>query len=230
MTNQDYQILVVEDSPRTSRLVRSALKAQSYEVLVAHDGRTALEYLARERIDLMILDLGLPDMDGLDVLNALRARQARTPALILSAREAVEDRVRGLDSGADDYVIKPFEVPELQARVRTLLRRRESEEIRLTCGDLVLDQGTKSLTREGQEIFLAPREHLLIEYLLKHKGEVITRSMLARDVWKFEALGTSMDNMIDVQISRLREKIDKPFATKLLHTIRGVGFALEEPE
>ncbi len=228
MNRQDWQVLVVEDSPKIANLVQTALRAEEFSVLSADNGQKALGFLEHEHIDLLVLDLGLPDMDGLDVLRTLRERESRTPVLILSARETVEEKVQGLDIGADDYLVKPFAVPELLARVRSLLRRRAAEEYILTCGDLVLNMEIRSVARGSEEIFLAPKEMLLLEYFLKHKGEVISRAMLAVDVWKYDKRTVSLDNMIDVQISRLREKIDRPYSTKLLHTVRGVGFILKE--
>src|SRR2546425_3563249 len=169
----------------------------------------------------------LPRRNGLEVLTALRKRRLDTPVLILTAKDTIEDRVAGLDSGADDYLVKPFAFPELLARVRALLRRGRSDQVlRLRVGDLEMDLVTKKITRGTQAIELTGKEFEVLEYLLRHQGHVVSREMLARDVWNAAARVTPLDNVIDVSIARLRRKLDDPFEKKLLHTLRGVGFML----
>ncbi len=179
--------------------------------------------------DLILLDLMLPGRDGIEILTALRERGCDTPVLILTARDTVEDRVCGLDAGADDYLVKPFAFPELLARIRALARRgRTDDRLVFTLADLELDVVARDCRRGGQEIQLTNREFELLEYLLRHAGHTVTREMLARDVWQATERMTPLDNVIDVHIARLRAKVDTPFNRKLLKTIRGVGFALAE--
>jgi len=174
-----------------------------------------------------VLDLMLPHRDGIEVLTTLRKRGLQTPVLILTARDTVHDRVRGLDSGADDYLVKPFALPELLARIRALLRRGRTDQIlKLRQDDLEMDLVTRKVVRAGQTLELTVKEFEVLEYLLRHVGHVVSREMLTRDVWRIAARATPLDNVIDVTIARLRRKIDDPFQTKLLQTVRGVGFAL----
>jgi DNA-binding response OmpR family regulator len=175
----------------------------------------------------VILDLMLPGRDGLEVLATLRKRKLDTPVLILTAKDTVDDRVHGLDVGADDYLIKPFAFSELLARIRALLRRgRPDQALKLQHDDLTIDLPTRKVARAGAPIELTVKEFEILEYLLRHAGRVVSREMLARDVWRITARATPLDNVIDVTIARLRRKIDDPFITKLLHTVRGVGFIL----
>jgi two-component system, OmpR family, copper resistance phosphate regulon response regulator CusR len=170
----------------------------------------------------------LPGRDGLQVLATLRKRGMQTPVLILTARDAVEDRVRGLDEGGDDYLVKPFAFPELLARVRALLRRGRAEQaVPLRLADLEMDVTSRKARRSGRYLELTAREFELLEYLLRHREQIVSREMLARDVWK-ETRATPIDNVIDVHINRLRRKVDEPFDPKLIHTVRGVGFVLRE--
>lgn len=180
----------------------------------------------------MLLDLLLPGRDGLEILTTLRKRGFQPPVLILTAKDAIEDRVLGLDSGADDYLAKPFAFPELLARVRVLLRRGRSgdRETQLRLADLEMDRIARRVTRGGQQLELTNREFELLDYLLQHHGRVVSREMLARDVWRETARATPLDNVIDVHIARLRRKLDDPFPQKLLKTVRGVGFVLREGE
>jgi DNA-binding response OmpR family regulator len=173
----------------------------------------------------------LPGRDGIDILEALRKQKCQTPVLILTARDAVEDRVAGLDKGADDYLLKPFAFPELLARIRALTRRgRPEQALRLRLSDLELDCVTRKVIRGGEAVELTAKEFELLEYLFRHQGHVVSREMLARDVWKVTARATPLDNVIDVHVARLRQKVDAPFKVKLLKTVRGVGFVLTEEE
>lgn len=220
-------VLVIEDEPKVAEALREGLEAEHYEVTVAHTGEDGFYEASARTFDLIILDLMLPGRDGLEILQALRQQEVQTPVLILTAKDAVEDRVAGLDRGADDYLVKPFAFPELLARVRALLRRgRTGETLRFKCADLEVDLTTHTATRQGDELDLTNREFELLEYLLRHKENVVSREMLARDVWEQTERATPIDNVIDVQVARLRRKIDDPFDDPLIHTVRGVGFVL----
>ena len=180
---------------------------------------------------MILLDLTLPGRDGLEILQALRQRGVKTPVLVLTARDSLQDRVMGLDTGADDYLIKPFAFAELLARIRALVRRgRVAEAPRLSVGDLEMDLVTRKVTRDTQLVELTVREFELLEYLLRYHGQVVSRETLARDVWKETARTTPLDNVIDVHIARLRRKVDLEQSVKLIHTVRGVGFMLREGE
>lgn len=224
-------VLVIEDEVKVAEALREGLEAEHYEVTVAHTGEDGFYEASAQTFDLIILDLMLPGRDGLDVLRTLRRQHVRTPVLILTAKDAVEDRVAGLDSGADDYLVKPFAFPELLARTRALLRRgRPEEKLRFKCLDLEVDLTTHTATRQEETLDLTPREFELLEYLLRHQGRVVSREMLARDVWEQTERATPIDNVIDVQIARLRRKVDDPYDAPLIHTVRGVGFALRRPD
>lgn len=225
------QILVVEDESKVAEALRDGLEAEHYEVTVARTGEDGFYEASARSFDLIVLDLMLPGRDGLDVLRTLRRQDVQTPVLILTAKDAVEDRVAGLDSGADDYLVKPFAFPELLARIRALLRRGRSDEtLQLKCADLEMDLTTHAATRSGDTLDLTPREFELLEYLLRHKGKVVSREMLARDVWEQTERATPIDNVIDVQMTRLRRKVDEPYDAPLLHTVRGVGFVVRRPD
>jgi two-component system copper resistance phosphate regulon response regulator CusR len=207
------------------------LQREKYEVVVAPTGEEGFFLVNAEEFDLILLDLMLPGRDGLQVLSTLRKRGLETPVLILTARDAIEDRVEGHDKGADDYLVKPFAFPELLARVRALLRRGRTEQaLQLSIADLEMDVTTRKVRRRGQQLELTAREFELLEYLLRHKEQVVSREMLARGVWKETARAMPVDNVMDVHINRLRCKVDDPFNTKLIRTVRGFGFVLREEE
>ena len=225
------RILIVEDEAKVARALEEGLKREEYGVVVARTGEEGFYLVSAEQFDLVILDLMLPGRDGLQVLSTLRKRGLVTPVLILTARDAIEDRVQGLDSGADDYLVKPFAFPELSARVRALLRRGRTEQVvRLKVADLEMDLVARKVKRGGKDVEFTLREFELLEYLLKHKEQVVSREMLAREVWKETSRVTPLDNVIDVHMARLRRKIDERFDRKLIHTIRGVGFVLREEQ
>lgn len=227
------RVLVIEDEPKVAAALRDVLIAEQYDVRVASNGDEGLTQAIGEPFDAIVLDLMLPQRDGLDVLTALRQRGADTPVLVLTARDTVEDRVLGLNLGADDYLVKPFALTELVARVRALLRRGRapvSDVTHVRLGDLDLDLLTRRVTRGGGTvpIELTTREFELLEYLVRRQGEPVSRDMIARDVWR-EAHRATLDNVIDVHIARLRKKIDAEFDARLIHTVRGVGFMCREP-
>jgi two-component system, OmpR family, copper resistance phosphate regulon response regulator CusR len=226
--NDQLRILVVEDEAKVARALREGLEREKYAVVIAPTGEEGFFLVNAEEFALVVLDLMLPGRDGLQVLSTLRKRGLQTPVLILTARDAIEDRVEGLDKGADDYLVKPFAFPELLARVRALLRRGRTEQaLPLRLADLEMDVNSRKARRNGRSIELTAREFELLEYLLRHRGQIVSREMLARDVWK-ENRATPIDNVIDVHINRLRRKVDEPFDPKLIHTVRGVGFVLRE--
>jgi DNA-binding response OmpR family regulator len=225
------RVLVVEDEPKLAHVVSSALQAEHYDVVVAATGEDGFYRASAELFDLVVLDLMLPGRSGLEILQTLRERRVETPVLILTARDGIEDRVLGLDRGADDYLVKPFALPELLARIRALLRRgRPSDVFRLKAADLELDVVARRVVRGDRLLELTGREFELLEYLLRHQGHLVSREMLARDVWKEPRRATPLDNVIDVQMTRLRRKIDPDGSPRLIHTVRGVGFVLREGE
>jgi DNA-binding response OmpR family regulator len=225
------RILVVEDEQKVADALREGLEGEHYEVVVERTGEAAFFRVNTETFDIVLLDLGLPGRDGIDILRALRQRRMETPVLVLTARDSLDDRVAGLDAGADDYLVKPFAFAELLARVRALARRgRGTEAPRLIVADLELDLVTRHVTRGGAPVELTVREFELLEHLMRFQGQVVSRETLARDVWKETARTTPLDNVIDVHIARLRRKVDVDPATKLIHTVRGVGFVLREGE
>jgi two-component system, OmpR family, copper resistance phosphate regulon response regulator CusR len=225
------RILVVEDELKVANAVREGLEDERYEVIVAQTGEDAFFRITTEKFDLILLDLNLPGRDGLQILASVRKSGIETPVLLLTARDSLEDRVTGLNSGADDYLVKPFAFAELLARIRALLRRgRTTDTLRLGVADLSMDLVTRKVSRANRAVELTAREFELLEYLLRHEGQVVLRDMLAREVWKETARGTPLNNVIDVHIARLRRKIDMDQALKLIHTVRGVGFMLSERE
>jgi len=220
---------VIEDEPKVAQAIRKGLESENYQVTLASTGEEGYFLATTRAFDLILLDLLLPGRSGLEILGALREQKCQTPVLILTARDAVEDRVLGLDTGADDYVVKPFAFSELLARIRALTRRgRPEQALRLRLADLEIDCVTRKVRRGKQDIDLTAREFDLIEYLLRNQSHIVSRDMLARDVWKVTSRVTPLDNVIDVHIARLRKKLDAPFRKKLLKTIRGVGFVLKE--
>ncbi len=223
------EILIVEDEAMVAQALKEGLQREGYEVSVARSGEDGYYLLDARSFDLVVLDLMLPGRSGLEVLATLRNRDRAVPVLILTARDTIEDRVIGLDTGADDYLVKPFAFPELAARIRALLRRGRVEQLsRLKVSDLELDVPAHRATRAGQELELTAREFELLEYLLRNQGRVVSREMLARDVWQEADRATPLDNVIDVHIARLRRKVDDTFEPKLIHTVRGVGFTIRE--
>lgn len=223
------RILVVEDEAKLADAVRAGLEAEQYDVVVARTGDDGLAQATTGHFDVLLLDVMLPGVDGLSILAEVRRRHLATPVLLLTARDTVDDRVKGLDAGADDYLVKPFAFPELLARVRALARRGQPEpEATLAVADLVMDVPRRQVTRAGRALDLTAREFEMLEYLLRHQGRVVSREMLARDVWKTAMRYTPIDNVIDVHVARLRRKLDDPFEQPLLHTVRGVGFVLRE--
>jgi len=225
------RILVVEDEQKVANALREGLEGERYAVEVERTGEDAFFRMTTEAFDLILLDLGLPGRDGLQILTTLRSKGIKTPVLVLTARDTLQDRVAGLDSGADDYLVKPFAFAELLARIRALLRRgRAADSPRLAVGDLAMDLITRKVTRAGQLVELTVREFELLEYLMRYEGQVVSRETLARDVWKETARTTPLDNVIDVHIARLRRKVDVDRPVRLIHTVRGVGFMLREGE
>ena len=225
------RVLVVEDEQKVANALREGLEGERYEVVVERTGEDAFFRLTTEAFDLILLDLGLPGRDGLQILTTLRGKGVKTPVLVLTARDTLQDRVAGLDSGADDYLVKPFAFAELLARIRALMRRgRSAEAPRLAVGDLSMDLITRKVMRGGEPVELTVREFELLEYLMRYEGQVVSRETLARDVWKETARTTPLDNVIDVHIARLRRKVDVDRPVKLIHTVRGVGFMLREGE
>jgi DNA-binding response OmpR family regulator len=221
------RILIIEDERKVANALREGLETEHYEVTIATTGEEGFFLASQRCFDLLLLDLMLPRRDGIDVLATLRQCGNQTPVLVVTAKDAVEDRVIGLDQGADDYLTKPFAFSELLARIRALLRRGRMDQIlKLQHEDLEMDLVTHKVTRGAQPLDLTTKEFDLLEYLLRHSGRVVSREMLARDVWHATARATPLDNVIDVTIARLRRKIDEPYERKLLHTVRGLGYLL----
>jgi DNA-binding response OmpR family regulator len=219
--------LIVEDDPTLADFVSGGLREAGFVTDVAGDGESGLQRALAEPYDIVIVDLMLPRLGGLDLIDTMRSRKVSTPVLILSAKRTVDDRVRGLQAGGDDYLTKPFAFAELLARVQALVRRAtgQAEPARLVVGDLVLDLLTRQVTRAGQPLDLRPREFALLEYLMRHPGRVLSRTMILSHVWGYNFDPNT--NVVDVLVSRLRDRIDKPFDTRLLQTVRGVGYVLQ---
>jgi len=223
------KILIIEDDAKTANAVRTGLRGEGYEAAVARTGEDGVLQLHSSSFDLVVLDWMLPGRDGIAIVKQLRARGAKTPVLLLTARDAIEDRVLGLDAGADDYLVKPFAFAELLARLRALLRRAgDVELLKKQVANLTLDVENRRVSRGSLEIAVTPREFDLLAYLMRHHGQTVTRQMLAKDVWREPHRATPLDNVIDVHVAHLRRKIDEGQRVKLIHTVRGVGFVLRE--
>lgn len=221
------RILVVEDEKKVAAFIKKALEEEYYSVDVAYDGKDAGNYVFNDEYDLIILDIMLPFKDGITVLKEMRQEKISTPVLMLTSKSEVPDRVLGLDTGADDYLAKPFALDELLARTRALIRRKSSDKQNvLTASDLTLDLQTHKVIRAGTEIFLTPKEYSILEYLIRNKNRVISRTKLSEHVYDYHF--DSDTNVIDVYINKLRNKIDKDFETQILHTVRGVGYIIKE--
>jgi len=222
------RVLVIEDDHETAQFLRKALKESGHAADIAEDGETGLSLAQEGNYDVLIVDRMLPRLDGLSAIKEMRAKGMRTPVLILSALGDVDDRVKGLRAGGDDYLTKPYAYSELLARVEALARRPvpAEQETRYIVGGLVLDRLSHRVTRDGEPIQLQPREYRLLEYLMKHAGQVVTRTMLLEHVWDYHF--DPQTNVIDVHVSRLRGKIDKNFDKPLLHTVRGAGYTIRD--
>lgn len=219
------KVLIVEDDESVARFLKQATTEAGYATEVIDDGLQALQMAKTLPFDVILLDVMLPGMNGFDVCRQLRAANIMTPILIITARDTIEDKLAGLDGGADDYIVKPFQVAELLARIRALLRRGNSSPTILHVADLTLDPATRQARRGDKVITLSGTEYALLEYLMRNAGRVMTRSMILDHVWQYDFDGN--DNVLDVYISYLRRKIDKGYAQPLIHTLRGVGFKME---
>jgi len=228
-TKPAAHILIIEDEKKISALIRKGLEEEHYAVDEAHDGEKGEQLLEQYQYDLVILDIMMPKKDGLEVLHSLRERGNNVPVMMLTAKSAVEDRVKGLDIGADDYLVKPFAITELLARVRSLLRRKKGVEksaTTLTIADLTLDLVSHKATRGGKVITLTSKEFALLEYFIRNKNKTLNRSTIIEHIWNYNFdTGT---NIIDVYINHLRAKIDGGFTKKLIHTVRGVGYMMKD--
>lgn len=222
------KILVIEDDKGIQSFVHKGLKEAGYTVDIASDGEEGYGHLAQEDYDAAVVDIMLPGMDGLTVIEKARERGVKTPIIILSAKREVDDRIRGLQKGGDDYLTKPFSFSELLVRIQALIRRSGSSlpEPVLSCGDLTLSIISREVKRAGQEIELQPKEFALLEYLLRNKGRVLSKTLIMEKIWRYDF--DPQTNIVDVLVSRLRSKIDKNFEKKLLHTVRGVGYVIRE--
>jgi DNA-binding response OmpR family regulator len=222
------RILVVEDEKRIADFLCRGLQGAGYAVDAALTGGEALDHLQSADYDMVVLDLGLPDMDGLKVLEKIRDRTHGPPVLILSARSGLDDRVKGLEQGADDYLVKPFAFVELLARVRALLRRGQPTPEKLQCADLSVDCIRRKVSRGVETIDLAPKEFGILEYMMRNRGRPLSRTMIVEHVWDMDYDG--LTNIVDVYIRHLRSKIDDKFPVKMIHTVRGIGYMLDTPE
>ena len=223
------RILIAEDEKTLNATLKKRLEEQSYSVDACLDGQEALDYLDSAEYDVVLLDIMMPKKSGLEVLRALRKKGRQTPVLLLTAKDSIEDRVAGLDAGADDYLVKPFAFEELMARIRVMLRKKSGQSSNLlSVGDLTLDLGTHTVVRDGQPISLSSREFALLRYLVMNQGMILSRDQIEQHIWNYDYEGSS--NMIDVYIRYLRKKIDDPFEKKLIHTVRGAGYVLREEE
>ena len=222
------RVLVIEDEPKVAAGLRDGLRGEGYDVIVETTAEGGFFRATTELVDLVLLDLGLPARDGLEILRALRERGLKTPVLVVTARDAAEDRVLGLDSGADDYLVKPFAFEELLARMRAVLRRGAADTRVLTLDDLALDVLDRTVTRAGIRVELTVREFELLHYLMRRQGQIVSRDALTADVWHESARSSTLSNVIDVHMARLRRKLDVAASPPLVHTVRGVGFLLRK--
>jgi two-component system OmpR family response regulator len=221
------RVLVVEDEPKMAGLVKRGLEGEGYAVDMAGDGETALAAALSHEYDAIVLDAMIPAPDGFEVCRRLRSRQRWAPVIMLTARTGVADRVDGLDAGADDYLTKPFAFTELFARLRAITRRDPQERpVALVAGDLVLDTASRQVTRDGHAIALSPKEFALLEHLMRHLGQVLTRAQILDHVWDFAYQAQS--NVVDVYVRYLREKVDRPFGRRSIETVRGAGYRLRD--
>lgn len=226
-TLTSMRLLVVEDELSIANFVRQGLNEAGYAVDVVSNGREGLDYALAAEYDVLILDIMLPKLDGIQLLRQLRHQGCKTPTLMLTARDTVDNRVEGLDAGADDYLVKPFAFPELLARVRALLRRPPLQASTvLQIGSLLMDTAKHIVERNGRLIDLSPREYAVLEYLMRHPNQVLTRTQIGEHVWNFDFYNQS--NVVDVYIGYLRRKVDKPGEPSLIHTVRGVGYCLRD--
>lgn len=219
-------MLVVEDDRKVAQALDEGLTAAGYVVAIAATGRLGLSLALAEAFGVIVLDVSLPELDGLTVLRRLRALSVPTPVLLLTARDGLTDRVAGLDAGADDYLVKPFALPELLARLRALHRRAGGPAAQLVLADLMVDRLARRATRGDRDLGLTPKEFDLLAYLLQQAGQTVTREMVAREVWGQDSRDAYLDNVIDVHLARLRRKVDLPGSGRLIHTIRGLGFVV----
>jgi len=219
------RVLVVEDKRHIADFIQKTLAEHSYAVDIAYDGEEVLDWPGLGEFDAIVLDIMLPKRDGIEVCRVLRERGLRTPILMLTARDAVEDRVRGLDSGADDYLVKPFAYTELLARLRAITRRHDTNKTTvLQVGDLTVDTASRRVSRAGQDIELRTKEYAILEYMCRYPDQVLTRGMIADHVWNYDFENAS--NVIDVHVRNLRAKVDDGFSQKLIQTVRGAGYRI----
>lgn len=222
------KLLIVEDEKRLCETIAKYFKAEGYSIDTCYDGSDALDYINGTEYDAIILDIMLPGLDGISVLRTIRSRKLTTPVLLLTAKKSIEDKVDGLDSGADDYLTKPFSLEELSARIRVLIRRHGVERVdkSISVGPLTLDTDKKIAIRQGQEIALTAKEYSILEYLMHNKGIVLSREKIQHHIWNYDYEGSS--NIIDVYIRTLRNKVDAGFDQKLIQTIRGMGYVIKD--
>jgi DNA-binding response OmpR family regulator len=221
------QILIVEDEEKLSRVLELELKYEGYDTIIADNGEAALQLLTDQTWDLVLLDIMIPNLSGLEVLRRLRRKDQHTPVILLTARDEIHDKVSGLDLGANDYVTKPFQIEELLARIRVHLRKGEKtiQQEHVTLGEVTVDLKTRDIVRAGQPISLTPREYDLLVCLMKHKNQVLTREQLIEQVWGYDYLGDT--NVVDVYIRYVRQKVDQGFTPAYIQTVRGVGYMMK---
>ena len=221
------RLLVVEDEKDLNRIISKTLTAEGYRVDSCYDGEEATEYILGAKYDVIILDITMPRKDGLTLLKEMRANGDLTPVLFLSARDSIDDRVKGLDTGADDYLVKPFSYDELLARIRVLARKYTGNKTNIyTLGDLVVNTESRMASRGGKDLNLSSKEYALLEYMIRNKGVVLSRESIENNIWNYDYTGGT--NVVDVYMSYLRKKVDANFDTKLIHTVWGVGWILKE--